>query len=71
MAVFSYFGESNFWYSVTKYLGVFAILVVLGFAIVGMKQMIQRKNLFRTDLQLLVLGGFYVVMAVFYVFLKK
>ena len=33
--------------------------------------MIQRRNLFRTDLHLLVLGGFYIVMAVFYVFFEK
>ena len=71
MAVFSFLGESKFWYSVTKYLGVFAILVIFGFGIVGLKQMIQRRNLFRTDLHLLVLGGFYVVMAVFYVFFDK
>ena len=71
MAVFSLLGESKFWYSVTKYLGVFAILVIFGFGIVGLKQMIQRRNLFRTDLHLLVLGGFYVVMAVFYVFFEK
>ncbi len=71
MAVFSSLGESKFWYSVTKYLGVFAILVIFGFGIVGLKQMIQRRNLFRTDLHLLVLGGFYIVMAVFYVFFEK
>lgn len=70
-AVFYSLGESEFWYSLTKYLGVLAILVVFGFAAVGLKQMIQRKNLFRTDLHLLVLGGFYVVMAVFYIFFEK
>lgn len=70
-AVFYSLGESKFWYSLTKYLGVLAILVVFGFAAVGLKQMIQRKNLFRTDLNLLVLGGFYAVMAVFYIFFEK
>lgn len=71
MAVFQSLGESAFWYTLTKYLGVIAIVVVLGFGVVGVIQMIQRKNFFRTDLEILMLGGFYVVMAVFYAFFEK
>lgn len=71
MAFFQSLGESDFWYTLTKYLGVLAIVVVLGFGVVGLVQMIQRKNFFRTDLEILVLGGFYVVMAAFYVFFEK
>lgn len=71
MAVFQSLGESAFWYTLTKYLGVIAIVVVLGFGVVGLIQMIQRKNFFRTDLEILMLGGFYVVMAVFYAFFEK
>lgn len=71
MAVFQSLGESAFWYTLTKYLGVIAIVVVLGFGVVGLIQMIQRKNFIRTDLEILMLGGFYVVMAVFYAFFEK
>lgn len=71
MAVFRSLGESSFWYTLTKYLGVIAILVVLGFGVVGLLQMIRRKNFFRTDLEILVLGGFYVVMAAFYLLFEK
>lgn len=71
LAVFQALGRSDFWYSFTEYLGYIAILVVLGFGIVGLYQMIRRKNFFRTDLEILVLGGFYIVLAAIYVFFEK
>ena len=70
-AVFQSLGQSDFWYSFTEYLGYIAILVMLGFAIIGLFQMIKRRNFFRTDLELLVLAGFYVVLAAVYVFFEK
>ena len=71
LAVFQSLGRSDFWYSLTEYIGYIAILVVFAFAIVGLFQMIQRKNFFRTDLEILVLGGFYVLLVAIYVFFEK
>ena len=71
MAMFQSLGQSQFWYTLTKYLGILAILVVLGFGVIGLIQMIRRKNFFRTDMEILVLGGFYVVMGIFYVLFEK
>lgn len=69
--IFESLGTSDFWYKITKYLGYVAILVIGCFGLTGLIQMIQRKNFFRTDIEILVLGGFYVVMAAFYVFFEK
>lgn len=64
---FESLGTSDFWYSISKYLGYAAILVVGCFGLIGLLQMIQRKNFFRTDVEILVLGAFYVIMGVCYI----
>lgn len=66
-AVFSAFGTSDFWYSVTSALGVVAILVVACFAVIGIVQAIQRKSLFKVDKSIIALGVFYVIVLVLYV----
>lgn len=70
-AVHTLFGVSTFWYNVTSVLGVVAILVVAVFGLLGLYQLIQRKNIFAVDKEILALGGLYVVMAVVYVFFEK
>lgn len=70
-AVHTLFGVSTFWYNVTSVLGVVAILVVAVFGLLGLYQLIQRKNIFAVDKEILALGGLYIVMAVVYVFFEK
>ena len=54
-------------YNITDWLGVVPFLIVLGFAILGVVQLIQRKSLFKVDYDILVLGGFYILVMVAYV----
>ena len=54
-------------YNITDWLGVVPFLIVLGFAILGAVQLIQRKSLFKVDYDILVLGGFYILVMVAYV----
>lgn len=54
-------------YNITDWLGSVPFLIVLGFAILGVVQLIQRKNLFKVDYDILVLGGFYILVMVAYV----
>lgn len=54
-------------YNITDWLGVVPFLIVLGFAILGTVQLIQRKSLFKVDYDILVLGGFYILVMVAYV----
>ena len=57
-------------YTVTDWLGLVPIAVVLGFAGVGLMQMIRRKGLWRVDCGILALGVFYIVVIAVYLFFE-
>lgn len=50
-------------YVITDWLGLVPIATVLGFAALGLCQLIKRKNLLKVDRSIIILGGFYVVVA--------
>lgn len=60
-------GYRPFWYSLTQWLGVLSLLVAVGFGLVGLVQLVQRKSLKKVDPSLLALGGFYVLVLLCYV----
>ena len=53
-------------YDLTDILGLCTLGFVLGFAVLGLVQLIQRKGLCRVDRSILVLGGFYAVVLAAY-----
>ena len=56
-------------YVITDWLGLVPIAFAAGFALLGVKQWMQRKSLFKVDFSILVLGGFYIlVIALFFLF---
>ena len=56
-------------YTITDWLGLVPLMFVIGFAIVGLIQWINRKHLLKVDYNILILGGFYIiVMAVYILF---
>lgn len=56
-------------YAITDWLGIVPLCFVLGFAVLGIIQLIKRKSFFKVDSDILVLGGFYIaVLAVYFLF---
>ena len=57
-------------YTITDWLGLVPFAFVLGFAILGLIQLIQRRSLLKVDYSILVLGGFYIIVMAAYVFFE-
>lgn len=55
------FGVNMTLYNITDWASILAVLIIFGFAILGLCQWIKRRSLFKVDSSILVLGGFYVV----------
>ena len=58
-------------YTVTDWLGLIPIVFVLGFAILGLVQLVRRRSLFKVDCSILVLGGFYIVVMAMYLLFEE
>ena len=58
-------------YILTDWLGLVPIGTALGFAVLGLVQLIQRKALRKVDRSILALGGFYLAVMAFYVLFEK
>ena len=58
-------------YVVTDWLGLLPVAFMFGFATLGVVQWIRRKNFFKVDSSILILGAFYIVLALVYVFFEK
>lgn len=53
-------------YVLTDWLGLVPMGFVLGFAVLGMVQWMRRRKLFRVDHDILLLGGFYLLVLILY-----
>ena len=58
-------------YALTDWLSLIPLLLVLGFAILGLTQWIGRRSLLKVDRSILTLGGFYATVLGIYLFFEK
>ena len=57
-------------YTVTDWLSLIPLFVAIGFAALGLWQLIRRKSVFKVDYNIIVLGGFYVLVMAVYLFFE-
>ena len=60
-------GQNNFMYKLSEILGILILLFVVIYACIGLYQLIKRKNLFKIDREIIILGCFYVVVFALYI----
>lgn len=64
-------GEHMFLYKLTEVLGILALAIAAFFAMLGVFQLITRKDLRKVESSLYVLAGFYTAVACFYLLFEK
>ena len=64
-------GSHMIWYKITEYTGYVSLLVAAGFGLIGLVQLVKRRSLFKVDKDILLLGGFYVLVMGTYALFEK
>ena len=64
-------GVNPLWYDITEWLGAVAVLFALGFAVLGLCQLIRRRSLLKVEPRILLLGAFYIAVALVYLFFER
>ena len=67
-AVWDKVGVSTTFYNVTQFFGIVAIGICLCFAILGVDQLIKRKQLHYVDSKIIAMGIYYIIVMAFYAF---
>lgn len=65
--IFELIGVRLIWYTVTDWLGVFAVLAAACFAVAGLVQLISRRSIRNVDRRIVMMGFFYLLVIGFYV----
>ena len=69
--VFKTIGVNMIWYHITDWLGLVPIFIAMVYAFIGFIQLIKRKNIFKVDKKIMILGLFHIVVISLYVFFEK
>ena len=64
-------GVHMVWYKITEYLGYIPLLIAVGYATVGLVQLIKRKSVFKVDKEIIILGAFYIFVVAIYLLFEK
>ena len=64
-------GTNMKFYTLTKYLGLLPMLFVFYYGLYGLLQLIDKKKISKVDKKIIILGCFYIVFVLVYVFFEK
>lgn len=64
-------GVNIFMYTLTDWLGLIPIMLCLAFAFAGMMQLVKRKSFLKVDADILILGAFYLVTIMTFLFFEE
>lgn len=67
----NFIGHNMTIYKISELVGYLLLLLVVMYGILGIRQLIKRKNIKKVDKEILILGGLYVAMLLVYVFFEK
>ena len=65
--IFNLTGVNMVWYSITDLLGFVPLIIAFIYAMIGLVQMIKRKNILKVDKEILGLGVFYIIVIGLYI----
>ncbi|WP_343249858.1 phosphatase PAP2 family protein [Diplocloster hominis] len=57
-------------YYITDWLSLVPVVIVMGFGLLGMVQLVKRRSILRVDRSILILGGFYLLVFCAYLFFE-
>ena len=66
-SVFDNIGVNMTWYNITNCLGIISIIIALAYVLIGLIQLVKRKNVSKVDKEIIALGIFYVILAALYI----
>lgn len=68
--VHNLFGVNMTLYNITDWASVLTLPIMVGFATLGLCQLVKRRSLFKVDSSIIALGGFYIIVLACYLFFE-
>lgn len=69
--VFKQIGVNMLCYYISDWLGIIPVLMSFIYCLLGFIQLIKKRNIFKVDKELLLLGIFYICLIIIYIFFEK
>lgn len=69
--IFETTGVNMIWYHITDWLGLIPVFMAIVYAFIGLIQLIKRRSIFKVDKEIILLGLYYIIVIVLYVFFEK